>query len=63
MATAGMLGLTGVGGALGDRAATRMPARESACAGTCAGCDLVAGCPSETMTTNSEHAAAPPDRP
>jgi SdpI/YfhL protein family len=44
VATAGMLGLTGVGGALGDRAVARMPAPESACAGTCAGCDLVAGC-------------------
>jgi SdpI/YfhL protein family len=63
VATAGMLGLTGVGGALGDRAATRMPAPGSACAGTCAGCDLVAGCRSATTTTTSEHAAAPPDRP
>ena len=44
VATAGMLGLTGLGGALGDRAAARMPAPASACAGTCAGCDLVAGC-------------------
>ena len=44
VATAGMLGLTGLGGALGDRAATRMQAPMSACAGTCAGCDLVTGC-------------------
>ena len=44
VATAGMLGLTGLGGALGERAVARMPAPESACAGTCAGCDLVAGC-------------------
>ena len=44
VATAGMLGLTGLGGALGDRAAARMPAPVSACAGTCVGCDLVAGC-------------------
>jgi hypothetical protein len=44
IATAGTLGLTGLGGALGDRAAARMPAPEPACAGTCAGCDLVAGC-------------------
>lgn len=42
--TAGMLGLTGVGGALGDRAVARMPAPAATCAGTCAGCDLVAGC-------------------
>jgi len=63
VATAGMLGLTGVGGALGDRAVVRMPAPESACAGTCAGCDLVAGCRSAATTATSEHAAAPPDRP
>jgi hypothetical protein len=44
VATAGMLGLTGLGGALGDRAAARVEAPVSGCAGTCAGCDLVAGC-------------------
>ena len=48
VATAGMLGLTGVGGALGERAVARMPVvagpDPGACAGTCAGCDLVAGC-------------------
>ena len=44
VATAGMLGLTGLGGALGDRAAARVAAPASACAGACAGCDLVAGC-------------------
>jgi SdpI/YfhL protein family len=44
VATGGVLGLTGLGGALGDRAAARMPAPPSACAGTCAGCDVVAGC-------------------
>ena len=45
VATAGMLGLTGLGGALGDRAALRAPAPAAAsCAGVCAGCDLVAGC-------------------
>ena len=46
VATAGMLGLTGVGGALGERAVARMPAPDpaNACAGACAGCDLVAGC-------------------
>ena len=41
---AGLLGLTGLGGALGDRAAARVAAPVSGCAGTCAGCDLVAGC-------------------
>jgi hypothetical protein len=45
--TAGMLGLTGLGGALGDRAAARVAAPASACAGTCVGCDLVAGCRSD----------------
>ena len=60
VATAGMLGLTGVGGALGERAAARTPAPATAspgaCAGTCAGCDLVAGCrPTAT--------AAPSDAP
>lgn len=47
VATVGMLGLTGIGGALGDRAVARMPVPEApagACAGVCAGCDLVAGC-------------------
>jgi hypothetical protein len=44
VATAGTLGLTGVGGALGDRAAARLPAAPAACSGTCPGCDLVAGC-------------------
>jgi len=44
IATAGMLGLTGLGGALGERAAARTPAPTAGCAGTCAGCDLVAGC-------------------
>jgi SdpI/YfhL protein family len=41
---AGVLGLTGLGGALGDRAAARVTAPASGCAGACAGCDLVAGC-------------------
>ncbi|GAA4541841.1 SdpI family protein [Pseudonocardia xishanensis] len=46
----GSLVLTGIGGALGDRAAqletaSRAEAPQPAgCAGTCAGCDLVAGC-------------------
>jgi hypothetical protein len=44
VATAGMLGLTGLGGAVGDRAAARVEVPTSGCAGTCAGCDLVAGC-------------------
>ena len=39
--------LTGVGGVAGDRAAAAVPPpapAPSACGGTCAGCDLVAGC-------------------
>ena len=57
VATAGMLGLTGLGGALGDRAAARMPAPVAACAGACAGCDLVAGCRPAPV------AAEPTERP
>lgn len=44
---AGVLGLATVAGALGERAAVALAAREpepSGCSGTCAGCDLVAGC-------------------
>lgn len=43
----GTLVLGGIGGAAGDRAAGALPPPEpapSACAGTCAGCELVAGC-------------------
>lgn len=39
--------LAGVGGLVGDRAAAAVeppPPFSAACAGTCAGCDLVAGC-------------------
>jgi hypothetical protein len=39
--------LTGVGGVAGDRAAAAVPPPEpgpASCGGTCAGCDLVAGC-------------------
>ena len=43
----GVLGMTVVGGLVGDRAAALTPAPApfaAACGGTCAGCDLVAGC-------------------
>ncbi|GAA1857215.1 hypothetical protein GCM10009836_41840 [Pseudonocardia ailaonensis] len=45
----GGLALAGVGGALGDRAAqletaSRAADQPAACAGTCAGCDLIEGC-------------------
>lgn len=59
VATAGMLGLTGIGGALGDRAAARVEAPESGCAGTCPGCDLVAGCRPSTADPAPDRAAGP----
>jgi len=43
----GVLGLTVLGGLVGDRAAALTPVPEpfaASCGGTCAGCDLVAGC-------------------
>ncbi len=48
----GLLALAGAGGMLGDRAAQRVPAEAppAACAGTCAGCDLVAGCRPAAVT-------------
>jgi SdpI/YfhL protein family len=53
---AGVLVLALAGGVVGDRAAAATPAPApfaAACAGTCAGCDLVAGC----------RAASGPDHP
>lgn len=47
VAVVGMLGLAGVAGVVGDRAAAAVPQPAfgpSPCSGTCAGCDLVAGC-------------------
>ena len=55
VATAGMLGLTGLGGALGERRAAQVEAPVSGCAGACAGCELVAGC----RPAASDHDAAP----
>jgi hypothetical protein len=48
--------LTGVGGVAGDRAAGAVPEPEQAlstCAGTCAGCDLVASCRPAEATQQS----------
>ncbi|WP_232661219.1 SdpI family protein [Pseudonocardia sp. TRM90224] len=47
----GLLVLTGVGGMVGDRAAAAVepPTPPAACAGTCAGCELVAGCRPELV--------------
>jgi SdpI/YfhL protein family len=47
VSAAGATVLAGVGGVAGDRAASAVqpaPLEPSACAGSCAGCDLVAGC-------------------
>ncbi|WP_214371048.1 SdpI family protein [Pseudonocardia sp. H11422] len=62
----GTLVLSGLGGALGDRAAARLAAAEPApapCGGTCAGCDLVAGCrpTGETDQTAGQTTRQPAD--
>ncbi|MGH3565356.1 MAG: SdpI family protein [Pseudonocardia sp.] len=47
VAVVGCLGLTGLGGVVGDRVAADLAARAPeprACGGACAGCDLAAGC-------------------
>lgn len=47
ISVAGTAVLAGLGGVVGDRAASAVVAPSpfsAACAGTCAGCDLVAGC-------------------
>lgn len=55
----GVLVLTGLGGMLGDRAATAVPTADgvAACVGACAGCDLVAGC--RPAATSRENPARP----
>lgn len=55
LAGLGVLVLGMVGGAAGDRAARAVAAAEpapAACSGTCAGCDLVAGCRPTPATDN-----------
>jgi hypothetical protein len=46
VATSGLVVLAGLGGIVGERAAaaTPEPVEAPSCAGSCAGCDLVAGC-------------------
>lgn len=44
IAVVGGFVLAGLGGLLGDRAATRLAAAPTSCAGTCPGCDPPAGC-------------------
>ena len=53
----GVVGLTVVGGLVGDRAAALTPAPTpfaASCGGTCAGCDLVAGCRDAAPGTRAE---------
>ena len=59
VATAGMLGFTGIGGSLGERAAARVEAPVSGCPGACAGCDLVAGCRPDLVKPEPDRAAGP----
>jgi SdpI/YhfL family protein len=55
----GSLGLAGFAGRVGDRAAARLPAEASSaepvptCAGSCLGCDLVAGCRDQPASSNA----------
>jgi len=62
LAGIGVLVLAGIGGALGDRAAATHPAstaRPPACSGTCAGCDLVAGCRTSAPTGSAASEPCP----
>ena len=46
VSTVGLVALAGLGGVVGDRAAAALSEESGlpSCAGSCAGCDLVAGC-------------------
>jgi hypothetical protein len=46
VSTVGLVALAGLGGVVGDRAAAALPEESGlpSCAGSCVGCDLVAGC-------------------
>ncbi|QJY50476.1 SdpI family protein [Pseudonocardia broussonetiae] len=62
----GALVLAVFGGMVGQRAAAAVPvpAAAPACAGTCAGCDLVAGCrPADTSPADTSPAATSPTSP
>ena len=52
VAVVGMLGLAGIAGMVGNRAASAvaLPAPGPICSGSCAGCDLVAGCRDATAS-------------
>jgi hypothetical protein len=52
VAVVGMLGLAGVAGMVGNRAASgvALPPPGPVCSGSCAGCDLVAGCRDATTS-------------
>jgi hypothetical protein len=57
----GVLGLAGLAGLVGDRAAAGMASPvpfSAACAGSCAGCDLVAGCRPAALERAEEPASA-----
>lgn len=58
----GVVVLGGVGGMLGQRAATALPepVASAACAGACAGCDLVAGCRDAIESASATSPTSPP---
>lgn len=52
VAVVAVIVLAGIGGALGDRAARLLADEPAPCAGTCAGCELIAGCrPADVPST------------
>lgn len=57
----GAFGLAGFAGRVGDRAAAGLvPEPAAACAGACAGCDLVAGCrPGQPAAATDQPATSP----
>jgi SdpI/YfhL protein family len=63
----GSLGLACFAGLVGDRAAANLPASppagQQACAGACAGCDLVAGCRDRTPPVAGDYQPQEPGIP